>query len=481
MKKRIVIILAVLSAVGVTRAQQPAMQLERHVLSLDSCVQMALRSNKQVQAAAHQTNKYHYTSRSLFANYFPSIKLTVADLYSTIESSTMMDIASPVGQYAAQRMHEFVPCLINQTLQQRIAERLTTQLAPLNQEIDFKARNVFTASLVIEQPIYAGGKIVAANRMGKIGEQMAAKGEQLSREEIIVEVYEGYQLYIKAKEMKVVADKYDSLLTQLTKDVASAVRNGMASHNEELKVMVKKNDAELKVRQAENGIRLARMNLCQLIGLPLDSPVDVENLDDNAFFSTLGMETSTASCLVENRTDYQILELKRQLAEQKVKLERAEFLPQVGIMVQGGVLDGLELMDQKLFNHKPYLNIGAVLNVPIFHAFEGRNKIRAAKEEVEQERMEQQNLVEKMNLELQQQANYVDEAMLELSMRQRSVEQCEENLRISKKSYDVGMEPLSDLLTAQLLWQQAYADLVESRYQVKIKMIRYRKAAGQIN
>lgn len=488
--KRTILFAALLLFVGnplCMKAQESAstkdavMVLDRHVLSLDSCVQMALRCNKSVQAAHHQANKYSYTREALRSNFFPNIKLTVADVYSTIDGSSTVNMSTPVAQFTAQQLHDAVPFLVRETFQRRIAEQLAAKLEPLDPDIDFKAKNIFSAALTLEQPIYAGGKIVAAHRMGKIGEEMAAKGEQLSREEIVVAVYEGYQLLVKAKEMKMVADRYDSLLTQLSNDVSSAVKHGMASHNDELKVKVKKNDAELKVRQAENGIRLARMNLCQLVGLPLTAVIDVEAADDADFVASLGMETSTAECLVENRTDYQILDLKRQLAEQKVNLERAEFMPQLGLLVQGGVIDGIELVGNKLFNHKPFLNIGAVLSVPIFHACEGRNKIRAAKEEAEQERMEQQNYVEKMNLELQQHANEVDEAVLEMTMHKRNLEQCEENLRISRKSYEVGMEPLSDLLTAQLMWQQSYAELVEARYQVKIKMTRWRKAAGQIS
>jgi hypothetical protein len=34
-------------------------------------------------------------------------------------------------------------------------------------------------------------------------------------------------------------------------------------------VGVKKDEAQLKLRQAENGLRLARMNLCRIVGLPL--------------------------------------------------------------------------------------------------------------------------------------------------------------------------------------------------------------------
>ena len=86
-----------------------------------------------------------------------------------------------------------------------------------------------------------------------------------------------------------------------------------------------------------------------------------------------------------------------------------------------------------------------------------------------------------MNLELQQQANEVEEAGLELVMRRRNLEQCAENLRMSRKAYSVGYERLSELLTAQLLWQQAYAELVEAKYQQSIKIVKWQKAAGRLH
>ena len=97
-----------------------------------------------------------------------------------------------------------------------------------------------------------------------------------------------------------------------------------------------------------------------------------------------------------------------------------------------------------------------------------------------QEQLRQQELADKMKLDLQQQANEVDEAKLELQLRKRNLEQCEEHLRISRNAYSVGMETLSDLLTAQVMWQEAYAELVESRYQAKVKMMKWRKAAGKL-
>ena len=138
------------------------------------------------------------------------------------------------------------------------------------------------------------------------------------------------------------------------------------------------------------------------------------------------------------------------------------------------------MLGNKLFNHKVNFTVGAQLKIPLFHGLETRHKVAAAKEELAQSQLMKEDLAGKLNLDLQQQANLVDEAQLEVSLRQRNLEQCEENLRISRKAYSVGMEKLSDLLTAQLLWQQAYAELVESRYQLKVKMMKWKKAAGLI-
>jgi outer membrane protein TolC len=175
-----------------------------------------------------------------------------------------------------------------------------------------------------------------------------------------------------------------------------------------------------------------------------------------------------------------MLELNSQMAYEKVRMEKSAYRPQLGLMFNAGMVDGMELMDSKLFRGKFNMAVGAVLKVPLFHGNETKHKVAAAKEAYQQELLRQEELADKMNLDLQQQANEVDEARLELQLRKRNLDQCEENLHISHSAYSVGMETLSDLLTAQVLWQEAYAQLIESRYTAKVKMMKWRKAAGRI-
>lgn len=451
--------------------QLPAQQ----ALTLDNCLELALRSNKDIEAAQHLKLKFEHEQKALKANFFPNISASAGDIYSTLNMNMPVDIATPIGQTIGEQLHNRLPQLITPYWQRLISRNIANRLAPFNPAIDFKAGNMYFASLSLTQPVYMGGKITAGYKIGKLGSQMAVLGEKLSREQTVVSVYEAYLLLTKAKEMKTVALKYDSLLTRLTSDVASAKKNGMVSNNEVMKVQVKKSEAELRVTQANNGIRLARMNLCQAIGLPLDSLIDIVSTEnDNLIFSI------DHNATVDNRTEAQLLEMKTHIAEQKVKLERSAMLPQLGVTASAGMYDGLHLIGDKMLKHKPVFTAGVLLKVPIFHAGETRHKIKAAKEDLVSQRLQQESLNEKMNLELQQKANEVEEADMELNMRRHSLEQCAENLRMSRKAYSVGFETLSDLLTAQLLWQQAYADLVEAKYQQSIKIVKWKKAAGRL-
>lgn len=449
--------------------------ISAQVMTLDDCIMMAMSSNKQIRATDHLIKQYKHTQKSVYANFFPNISLNATDVYSTYSADVTMDIATPFGNFAGQRMQQMIPFLINDALRDKISQRITQDLQPLNPEISYKTKNILTANITLEQPLYTGGKISTANRMVKLGVNIASRAQELTREKIYVEVYEAYQLLVKAKEMEIVAHKYDSLLSQIENDVKCAVRNGMASRNDELKVAVKRSDAELKIRQAENGIRLARMNLCQLIGKPLDSKIDpVSQSDDDI----VEMADKNASAI--DRTEYKLLELNSRMAYEKVRMEKSAYMPQLGLLLNAGMIDGMELLNQKLFRHKFNIAVGAVLKVPLFHANETRHKVAAAKEAYQQELLRKEELTEKLDLDLQQQANDLDEARLELQLRKRNLDQCEENLNISRSAYTVGMETLSDLLTAQVLWQEAYAQLVESRYLAKVKMMKWRKAAGRI-
>ena len=218
------------------------------------------------------------------------------------------------------------------------------------------------------------------------------------------------------------------------------------------------------------------MNLCYYIGRPLDSIIDVEDLDMYADSATVYIADATQ---IVNRPEYEMLNKKVELMHEQVKLTRSDYLPNVAVVGGYSYINGLKL------NHKRLIDNGtpsamATLTYPIFHFGEGNHKVKIAKTEEKLASMERDDLYNKMTLELSQATNNLNEAVLEVRMTTKSLEQASENVRMSRKQFDVGYETLTEHLEAQSLWQKAYADHVEARCNLFLMKSRYLKASGQL-
>ena len=448
MKKKFTLILLLFCAITL-HAQE--------LLTLDQCRQLALDNNKRMVAASKQTQAAHYTVKSYKGNFFPNFIASGTGLYSTADGTfnipggnlpTFLPDAN--GQPTPNGGFAYFPGI----------------------DLNYKVRTVWMGGIQVEQPIFMGGKILAAYRMATLGKQMAQLNENLTATEVILETDQAYALMVKAQEMNKVAESYHAVLQELMKNVQSAYKHGLKSKNDVLKVQVKLNESELSIRKAENALRLANMNLCHLIGKPLTETLQIS--DD---FPVIEQALETQINDITARPEYSLLNKQVDMAKQQVKLSRSELLPQVGIRGSYDYIHGLKVNEQTLFDKG---NFSVMLNVtiPLFHFGERINKVRASKAQLEQVRMEQADLNEKMLLELTQAANNLDEAKLQTALADRSLEQADENRRISKGEYEAGLEPLSDHLEAQALWQQAYETKVDAHFQLYLSYVKYLKAAG---
>ncbi|MBQ2460478.1 MAG: TolC family protein, partial [Bacteroidaceae bacterium] len=76
-------------------------------------------------------------------------------------------------------------------------------------------------------------------------------------------------------------------------------------------------------------------------------------------------------------------------------------------------------------------------------------------------------------------ANGVDESRLEVSLAEKTRQQAEESMKLSGKQYEAGVEPLSDYLEAQALWQKACEAEVGAHFQLYLSSVEYLRAAGR--
>ncbi len=463
------------------RAEEPDEpdQEDTRVLTLKECRDLALEQNKKLQAARHSTERYGYLVKSYRANYFPNFKLLANDLYTNTKGSV-----SIAGGYLPTfslnaATGSLLPNVVTDAAGNPVVGADGTPLFSEyayfpDQDIDYKVGNIFQAGVTVEQPIYMGGKITAAYRMAKVARRMAEQNEALTSEEVIVETEQAYMLVVKTDELSKVAQRYNAMLQELYTNVENACKHGLSSRNDLLKVSVKLSESELKLSQAANAQRLAQMNLCHVVGLPLSQPVAVVAGD-----MLIAPTAPTADAGVTTRPEYEILSQQEALAAQQTRLDRSDFLPQLALAGSYSYVHGFELADQTLFT-KPGYGVLLTLSVPLYHFGEGINKVRAARREQERIAAERADLVEQMNLELAQAGQSLEEAFLEVSLAERVLAEAEDNLRTSGREYEVGLETLVNYMEAQTLWQQAVASKVEAQCKLFVAGTRYRKASGQL-
>lgn len=432
----------------------PLIGTAQTTLTLDECISLAKERNKRIAAAEHGLQAANYDMRSARANFLPSFSATGTGLYSTADGGLgieggMLPVIGADG----------------------VPTGAAAWFPGLN--LGFDIGWVYGAGVKVEQPLFTGGKITAGYRMAKTGRELAFQNKRLTESEVVVETARAYADAVRASELKQVAEAYHTLLTELMRTTEQAQANGMAPQNDVLTVRVKLNESELSLRRAENGMRLATMNLCRCIGRPLADNISVVP-------ELLQPDRIDRDGDISQRPEHRMLEQQSELERYRVKMAQSERLPQIGITGQYGYLNGMKMNEKKLLNDWTFM-VGLQVSVPIFHFSNRTNKVRAAKARYAQTVAQQEDTDALLRLELAQAQNNLDEASLELRLAESSVAAADENLRASEARYKVGMEPLSDHLQAQTMWRQARQTLVEARIGRYLRWLEYSKATGRID
>ncbi|MDR2475338.1 MAG: TolC family protein [Bacteroidales bacterium] len=436
-------------------------------LTLDSCRILALTNNRQAKEAKMQVEKMNAEVKAYRANFFPRVSAQGTYFHSTGNFSYNRHINLLEGVNLSQLIE-----LGNLTPEQLLMLGQLTQLANFDISLSIRPENIFMAGIQVEQPIYMGGKIYSAYKMAQTGRQIAQLNIERSNSEIILKTDEAYWLYVKVNALQETAQAYRDAVLQVRKDAENALEAGMVSKNDLMKVQVKQGEAELMIRQTENGRRLARMNLCMLLGVRLSEEiVPADTLSDELPVLPEAIPDATI------RTEYVMLQKQLDVKKQQVNLARSEFLPQLGVSGGYTYLDGAKFNDYKLFNDGGF-SIALSLKIPIVHGGEGINRVRSAKADLYTAAYQMDEMTDKLQMEIVQAYNAFDEAILSTVIARNEYRQTEENLRVISDRHELGLENLSSLLEAQALWKEAWSKYIEAKVTLRTAESNYKRTVG---
>jgi len=298
------------------------------------------------------------------------------------------------------------------------------------------------------------------------------------RQEVVLSVDKAYWQVVSLTHKARLATAYRDMLQHLDSDVQKMVKEGVATRSNALAVSVELNKAEMTLTRAEDGLTLSRMLLAQLCGLPLDAPVhlaDEQLTDLPASTATVKADVATA---MGARPELRQLDLAQSIYGEKVKIERAAFLPTLALtggygMTYPSMFNGFE---KKL---KGTWSVGLLLKVPIWEWGEGKHKVAAAKADAAVAGLQLQEAREKITLQVNQTALAVNQAVKKLGLTEKSQSRAEENLRMARVGFKEGVVTTSDLLAAQTAWLAAQSDKIDAQIDIMITRAIYEKALGR--
>lgn len=470
-------------------------------LSLDSCRAMALRNNKTLSASRLQLDMAHYKVKAAKTKYLPHVSALGGYELTSREISLLSDnqkaSLSSAGTHATGALHNDISSALSGLAQQgAISPELANGLGNLFGQVGSKlgsvvdgvgqkvvdalhtdTRQIYTVSVMLTQPIYMGGGIIAANRMAKISEEMAANNIEATTQSTLHSIDQAYWLVVSVHHKKQLAESYLEVVKKLDNDVQKMIAEGVATRADGLKVAVKVNEAEMSLTQAENGLALSKMLLCQLCGLPVEKDVHLEDEDSADLVATANVENTDNSVAMENRPELKLLDNALDLSRQSTKLVRAAFLPQV-ILTGGYMASNPNLFNGFERKLSGVWNVGVVVRVPLWNWMEGTYKVRASKIASSIVQLERDEISEKIELQVSQCKFKVNEANRRLSLARKNVENAEENLRCANVGFKEGVLQTTDVMAAQTAWLQAQSQKIDAEIDVRLSQVNLKKALG---
>ena len=340
-------------------------------------------------------------------------------------------------------------------------------------------RNMFGGMVTLTQPIFMGGKIIAYNKITKFAEQLAESQHATELQDVILNTDQAYWQVISLVNKKKLAESFLELVKKLDSDVSKMVAEGVATKADELSVKVKVNEAEMTLTKVENGLSLSKMVLCQLCGIPLDTPITLADESmENITLPDTYIEGNVNTAL-SNREELKSLELASNIYRQKVNVTRSEFLPSVGLtatylVTNPSLVNGFERKMRGMWG------VGMMVKIPVFHWGEGIYKVKAAKAEANIAQYKLDDVKEKVELQVTQATYKVNEATKKLAMAEKNMAKADENLRYANLGFQEGVIPTSNVLEAQTAWLSAQSGKIDAQIDVKMSEIYLNKSMGTL-
>lgn len=427
-------------------------------LSLERCRVLARGAAAEVQEAKFEEESAVQTRRSAFTKLLPQVSATAGAMKAMdplIDAGTNSPTNLPVydgdpGNLGSVSQYAFVP--------------------PISVQAGGEASIV---SLDVRQTLFAGGRVVNGNRLASLGVEVAGTKRTLAERDAAAQAEEKYWILSGLAQTRRTLDAYDTLLGALQRQVEDAVRSGVASRNDLLKVVLERSRLRVHRTELDNGARLAARDLRRHLGMDDDTALTLsDTLPEPRDPRDLEARRSGA---VDRRLESRLLANGVEAERLQGLIEAGAMMPAVavGLAVDRGDVEGLGSFDDVI--------VYGVASIAITEAWSGWHETSARQAKRHAAQVRESDVRRRLALGVDKDWGDLNAAWEACAAAEDALAQADENFAVESDRHRSGIGSLSDLLEAQALRQKTVEELVSSRRDYWLRRSAYLRSTGAVD
>ncbi|MFN6945210.1 MAG: TolC family protein [Cytophagaceae bacterium] len=431
---------------------------QSHTLTLDQCVEYALKNQADVQNAALDVHSAKSRVGEIRAIGLPqangSVQITdnprLQRMFLTPENASMF---FPPGQ------------------------PIPTDVVGI--ENLFQLRSSGDANITLSQLIFDGSYFVGL-QAASVYRELAQKSLTRTEIEVAESVTKAYYMVLINEERTNLLDNNLARLDTLLRETRAMHEQGLLEKIEVSRIQVNYNNMLVEKQRFDNMKQIGLLMLKFQMGMPMENElIPAQSLND--FSGEFVMDTETP-VNYNDRIEYSMQKTTRNLNALDIRNERIQSLPRLSAFASGGFFTQHTSVPN-LFGNPwyGYGRYGLTLNVPIFDGLGRVYRIQQAKVSLSQTENNIRNLENAIDFQVRQSRLNLQSNLEMLEAQRRNLELAEEVTRISRIKYQEGVGSNLEVTTAENSYREAQTNYFNSLYDVLVATVDYKKSLGTLN
>ncbi|MFQ5627815.1 MAG: TolC family protein [bacterium] len=341
-------------------------------------------------------------------------------------------------------------------------------------------QNTHSMSFSFNQNVFDFGASWNTIRQASSARESSVFTAQATRQNTVFTVYQNYYQMLKDVRLLEVYEEAVKQSEEQLKRTQSMYEIGSVARVDVYRAQTQLGNDKINLVQQRNAIRLSRAALNVTVGRNADDPLDIKDPEDVAGPAKPYNIEEVMNRAVQSNPNISRFKSDMKSASYGVKVAKANFLPSFFLFASYSRDDSKFTNVYQNFDQNFFANVGVTVSFNIFNGFsdwanherEATNYRIAQENLVDQERqIRQQVMVALLNLQGWKEISDINEENLNST---------QEELRLAQERYRVGAGTLLDVQIAQTNLTRAKSTLVRAKYDTKIAEAQLQAAMGTL-